>query len=172
MTSEREPRPALAGIVEDNADIAEMYVLLLQARNIRVSFVARDGAEAVDRYRDAEPKPDVLLIDHRMPIKSGLYAMREIMATNPGACFIFISADEGIREDVLAAGARAFLRKPATVREIYDAVDQVRRLVVRGRSTGGDASALIDGDVDHDGTVLDVAQQRLVHERRRPRSRH
>jgi len=112
-------------IIEDNADIADLYIMLVQARGMRVCFLAGDGVEAVEAFRHAEKMPDLILIDHRMPIKSGLAAMREILAIDPAARFIFISADEGIRDEAMAAGAKAFLRKPATVKEILDAMDHV-----------------------------------------------
>ncbi len=133
MTSDQEPapcrpgrpEPVLTAIIEDNADIADLYVMLVQARGMRVCFLAHDGAEAVEAFIHAAKKPDLLLIDHRMPVKSGLAAMKEIMAIDPSARFIFISADEGIMDEAMAAGAKAFLRKPATVKEILDAMSHV-----------------------------------------------
>ncbi|OPY29717.1 MAG: acetoacetate metabolism regulatory protein AtoC [Methanocella sp. PtaU1.Bin125] len=130
MTIEREPAPglperpapALVAIIEDNADIAGLYAALIEARGMRACYLARDGAEAVEAFRRAEKRPDLILIDHRMPAMSGLAAMKEILAIDPAARFVFISADEDIRNEAIAAGARAFLRKPATVKDILDAV--------------------------------------------------
>jgi two-component system chemotaxis response regulator CheY len=119
------PSPALVAIIEDNADIADLYVKLVQATGMHVCFIARDGAEAVEAFRHAGNAPDVLLIDHRMPVKSGLTAMREILATDPSARFIFITADEGIKDEAMAAGAKAILRKPAGMKEILDTIKHV-----------------------------------------------
>ncbi len=133
MTNNQEPAPrlhempasAFVAIIEDNVDIADLYVKLVQAAGMRVCLIARDGAEAVEAFRHAGKPPDILLIDHRMPVKSGLAAMREILAIDPSARFIFISADEGIRDEAMAAGAKAFLRKPAGMKEILDTINRV-----------------------------------------------
>ncbi|MGA9139895.1 MAG: response regulator [Methanocella sp.] len=133
MTNETEPvlcppekpLPVLVAIIEDNADIADLYVRLVEATGMHVGFLARDGAEAVEAFRHAGKTPDVLLIDHRMPVKSGLTAMREMLTIDPSARFIFISADDGIRDEAMAAGAKAFLRKPAGMKEILAAIELV-----------------------------------------------
>jgi two-component system chemotaxis response regulator CheY len=121
MKANRE-KPVAIAIVEDNPEIADLYALLIQSNGMHVCFVARNGDEAVRAYKNAGNKPDLLLMDHRMPVKSGLEAMIDILTIDPGARFIFISADEGIRDEAMAAGAKAFIRKPASMKEIYDAI--------------------------------------------------
>jgi two-component system, chemotaxis family, chemotaxis protein CheY len=113
---------ATVAIIEDNVEIARLYVMLIKSLGLQVSFVAGDGDAGVKAFKAAACQPDVVLIDHRMPIKNGLDAMKEIRALQPAARFIFISADEGMKPEVIAAGAAAFLTKPATVREITDAL--------------------------------------------------
>ena len=48
--------------------------------------------------------------------------MKEIRALHTGARFIFVSADEGRKDEAIAAGATAFLTKPASLQEIVDAM--------------------------------------------------
>lgn len=121
------PWPAVVAIVEDNAEIAQLYVLLIEARGMRVGFVARDGDEAVRAFRGEDDVPDVVLIDHRMPVRSGLEAMKEMRALRPAARFVFVSADEHVKEEALAAGADAFLAKPVSLRLIADTIEKVMR---------------------------------------------
>jgi CheY-like chemotaxis protein len=111
-------------IIEDNLEIAELYVMLVQALELRICFVAHDGDEAVKAFTVAADRPDVVLIDHRMPIMSGLQAMKEMLACGNGSKFIFISADEGMKAEALAAGATAFLTKPAGLKEIEAAIKE------------------------------------------------
>jgi two-component system, chemotaxis family, chemotaxis protein CheY len=115
-------RGASIAIIEDNVEIVELYVMLIKSRGMQVSFVAGDGDAGIKAFRAAARPPDLVLIDHRMPIKNGLDAMKEILAGEPAARFIFVSADEGMKAEAIAAGAKAFLTKPASMRDIADAL--------------------------------------------------
>jgi DNA-binding response OmpR family regulator len=116
------PGQASVAIIEDNVEIVELYVMLIKARGMRVCFVAHDGDAGVKAFKAAASPPDIVLIDHRMPIKSGLATMREIRALHPVARFIFISADEDLKDVAIAAGACVFLTKPVSLKEISDAM--------------------------------------------------
>ncbi len=116
------PEPACVAIIEDNREVVDLYAMLVRSRGMRVGFVARDGAEAVRAFAAAQRLPDVLIIDHRMPAKSGLEAMREMLALRPEARFVFISADADTRAEALAAGAKAFVQKPASINEIAETI--------------------------------------------------
>jgi CheY-like chemotaxis protein len=120
-----KPGAASVAIVEDNAEIALLYTMLIESLGLRLSFVAYDGDAGVKAFRAAICRPDVVLIDHRMPIKNGLAAMEEMRALGPGTRFVFVSADESMKDKVMAAGARAFLAKPASMREISDVLTKV-----------------------------------------------
>ena len=112
-------------IIEDNVEIVELYVMLVKSLGMYVSFIARDGNAGVEAFKAAAIPPDIVLIDHRMPVKNGLEAMREIRALQPDAQFIFVSADEGMKDEVMAAGAKVFLTKPASMRDIANAMKNV-----------------------------------------------
>lgn len=73
---------------------------------------AFDGAEAVKIYSRLNPRPDILLMDYRMPIMDGISATRELKKIDPACRIIFLSADETARDEALAAGATQFLTKP------------------------------------------------------------
>lgn len=119
-------RQASVGIIEDNVELADLYVMLARTLGLRVAFVAHDGGTGVKAFATAAAEPpDVVLIDHRMPVMSGLDAMKEIRALRPSVRFIFISADEGMRDEIMAAGATAFVTKPASVRDIVAAIERV-----------------------------------------------
>lgn len=51
-------------------------------------------------------------MDHRMPIKDGITAMKEILEIDQHAKFLFASADHKVKEEALRSGARDFLTKP------------------------------------------------------------
>nr|WP_277350313.1 response regulator transcription factor [Nonomuraea sp. FMUSA5-5] len=83
---------------------------------------ARDGREAVEAARRV--RPDVVLMDIRMPVMDGLEATRAICAAHPGTKVVILTTfdlDEYVYE-ALRAGATGFLLKNAGTGEILRAV--------------------------------------------------
>jgi CheY-like chemotaxis protein len=111
-------------IIEDERDIVNIYSRICALKGFRIAFIAYDGANALELFRKAVC-PDVILIDHRMPNMSGLEAMKKMLDIDPEARFVFLSADEEVREQALSTGARAFLKKPAGISEIYGVMMKV-----------------------------------------------
>ncbi len=70
-------------IVEDNKDIREIYKRLLDFFGLEVMGIAYNGNEAVEMFKSFNPKPDIVLMDYRMPEKNGLQATREILQIYP-----------------------------------------------------------------------------------------
>jgi two-component system chemotaxis response regulator CheY len=83
---------------------------------------ACDGAEAVDCFRAA--RPDVVMIDLMMPEKSGMEALAEIHAIDPGSRVLVISSldSESLRRSARESGAVGYVVKPFHPLEIADAV--------------------------------------------------
>ncbi len=112
-------------IVDDERSLVEIYQKLLEMRGIPVCFVAYDGEEALRRLGEHNPGPRIILMDYRMPIMNGIDAMRRILKLEPDMKVIFISADGSVREAALEAGAALFIQKPASIKEILNAVESV-----------------------------------------------
>jgi len=115
----QSPHVAIVDDEEDTVSLLERYFSLLK---IPVSYVAYNGLEAVDLFKAATKRPDVIIMDHRMPVANGIEASREILALDPRVKIIFLSADPGIADDALNAGASGFMKKPVSVRAIVNAV--------------------------------------------------
>jgi DNA-binding NarL/FixJ family response regulator len=100
-------------IVDDDDDMRFLLRVLIEAANegLAVAAEARNATEAVDRWR--EHRPDVIVLDSRMPGRSGLEVAAEILAEQPDQSIILFSAyldDETLaRADQL--GVRACLSK-------------------------------------------------------------
>ncbi len=87
---------------------------------------AADGIEAVDRAR--ELRPDVILMDIRMPLCDGLEATTSIRREVPDAKVVILTAhssDPDLIYRALQAGAVGYLPKSAGVDELVEAVRQV-----------------------------------------------
>jgi DNA-binding NarL/FixJ family response regulator len=110
-------------LVEDNEVFREALELLLGMRgDVEVVASVGDGAAAVAAA--LEHRPDVVLVDYRMPSVDGLEATTNLVAQVPGVAVVALtaSADEGQREALLEAGAVACLRKDQELDEIVAAI--------------------------------------------------
>jgi CheY-like chemotaxis protein len=99
-------------IVDDDDFIHKLLTRLLETEGFRIISHAYNGAEAIAMYPLMDIKPDLIIMDHRMPVLDGVSATSEILKLNPQARIIFLSADYSIKEMALNAGALGFLTKP------------------------------------------------------------
>lgn len=86
---------------------------------------AKNGEEAVSLYITFPKKPDIILMDHRMPIKNGIEATKQILNINKKSIIIFTSADNSIKQEALSIGAKSFLDKPFSITELIDIIKKV-----------------------------------------------
>ncbi len=112
-------------IVDDEEMLHELYGKLLELKGSRVVASAFNGEEAVEMYRGMETRPDLVLMDHRMPVMSGIEAMREILEMDPDAQVVFLTADATVAEHAMAMGAADVLLKPFRMDVLHNAVEAV-----------------------------------------------
>jgi DNA-binding NarL/FixJ family response regulator len=114
-----EPRVLIA----DDQDLVRTgFRMILTARGITVVGEAADGAEALAEARRL--RPDVVLMDIRMPNVDGLQATRRILQHVPDCRVIMLTTfdlDQYVY-DALAAGASGFLLKDVTPAHLAAAV--------------------------------------------------
>ncbi|GAA4208166.1 response regulator transcription factor [Streptosporangium oxazolinicum] len=151
-------------IADDQALVRSGFRLILTTRGIDVVGEAADGAEAVAAAR--ELRPDVVLMDIRMPNMDGLEATRHVLARTPRCRVIMLTTfdlDHYVYT-ALTLGASGFLLKDVTAEHLVAAVRLVdtgdallapsitRRLVERFAS--GDRAPLRAPAVHRDLTAL------------------
>ncbi|MFB7295286.1 MULTISPECIES: response regulator [Streptomyces] len=111
-------------VADDQAVVRTAFSGLLNTQDdIEVVGEAEDGEQAV--LGAAELRPDVALLDIRMPRLGGIDAAREIVAASNGATRALMLTTFGLDEyvyDALSAGASGFLLKDATFPELLHAV--------------------------------------------------
>lgn len=112
-------------IVEDEKELVNVLLRLFNIHKIAVCFVAHNGHDAVQNFIRCDPKPHLILMDYRLPSMNGIEATKEILKISPDTKIIFLSADEGIKNEALKAGAAGFLKKPISLKEISYAVQEV-----------------------------------------------
>ena len=85
---------------------------------------ARNGKEAVERY--AEVRPMVVTVDLVMPEYDGIYALREILALDPNAKVVVVSAigQKNVLKDAFNIGAADFIVKPFDKQTLIKTLEQ------------------------------------------------
>ena len=114
-------------LVDDNRLMLEGLQNLLEAHNIEVVGMAADGRESVGLAR--ELKPDVILMDIRMPRCNGLEATRLIKAEMPDAVIIMLttSTEDDDLFEAIKSGACGYLLKSMDTDELVAALEQARQ---------------------------------------------
>jgi DNA-binding NarL/FixJ family response regulator len=115
--------PIRVVLVEDNQVFREALELLLGMReDIVVVASVADGTEAVPA--SLEHRPDVVVMDYRLPGLDGVEATRAVLAACPEAAVVVLTASANVREmDALKeAGAVACLTKDQDLEEIVGAI--------------------------------------------------
>ncbi len=115
------PRPPKVFVVDDEEFIRELYKDVFESKGMTVSE-APNGEEAVRMLETIKNRPDVIIMDHRMPGKDGIQTTKEIVRIDPTIPIIFSSADVSVRERALEAGAVSFWAKPFPVSMLVDAM--------------------------------------------------
>jgi len=110
-------------VVDDEVYIQDLYRAMLPAAGHEVVETAFNGEEAVSKFDGMAPTPDLIIMDHRMPVKNGLQATKEIIARAPNAKILVISADATVQPRCRAAGAVGFLEKPFTMSVLFEMID-------------------------------------------------
>jgi DNA-binding NarL/FixJ family response regulator len=117
--------PVRIVLVEDNEVFRDALELLLGMRaDVEVVASVGDGVAAVAAAK--KHRPDVILMDYRMPALDGIQATAQVVEAVPGVAVVALtaSADAAEREALLDAGAVACLMKDQELDEIVAAILQ------------------------------------------------
>jgi two-component system chemotaxis response regulator CheY len=112
-------------VVDDDQSLQRLYSLILKEAGFEIIETAINGKDALEKYNKLEVKPDIILMDHRMPIKNGLDTMTEILKLNKNEKIIFASADISVKEKAKSIGACAFLDKPFKMQHLLIIIQQI-----------------------------------------------
>jgi len=113
-------------VADDHALFRRGLQMVLEAEpDIDLVGEASDGVEAVERSQ--ELMPDVILMDVRMPKRSGIEAASQIKDLLPHVKILMltISDEEADLYDAIKAGASGYLLKEIPIEEVADAIRSV-----------------------------------------------
>ncbi len=114
-------------LVDDHTLFLEGLQNLLSTHGLEVVGMARDGFEAVEKARAL--KPDLILMDIRMPRCDGLYATRLIKAEQPDCKIVILttSAEDGDLFEAIKSGACGYLIKTVQPNDFISYLSAVLR---------------------------------------------
>ena len=113
-------------VVDDEPDLRLLVRTMLGLdQRFEIAGEAVDGGEGLARFR--ELRPDVLVLDQRMPVLEGLDVARQVLAEHPDQTVILLSAhlDDKMRAEAAALGIRSVMGK----QHIDGLAEEILRLV-------------------------------------------
>lgn len=115
-------------IVDDALFMRNMLKDLCVRAGFEVVAEVESGEDALSAYRTH--RPDLVTMDIVMPRRSGIEALQDIMAEDPQACVVMVSAlgQDTLVVEAVEAGARDFIVKPFKEDKVLDVI---RRVVAR-----------------------------------------
>lgn len=127
-------------LIVDDSDLRLIQLrALIEQSGHEVVEMARDGAEAVERFR--ELRPDLVIMDLIMPRMNGLDALRGILDMDPQARVVIASSMRS-PESALEAqrnGARFYLHKPYDAKVVQSVLARLAA-ELNGRAEGTPAT--------------------------------
>jgi DNA-binding NarL/FixJ family response regulator len=112
-------------VADDHPAMVEAVAEVLTEHGLKVVGRARDGQEAVTQIEHL--KPDVAVVDLRMPRVSGIEVARRLQRAAPDTAVLLYTAygDRALITEAIDAGARGFVLKEAPLGDLVRAVELV-----------------------------------------------
>lgn len=110
-------------LVVDDAQFMRMMLKDILTKNgFEIIGEAKNGAEALERYK--ELKPDIVTLDITMPEVDGITALKNIKEYDPSAKAVMCSAmgQQGMVIESIQAGAKDFIVKPFQADRVIEAI--------------------------------------------------
>ena len=119
-TESTRPSPVRIVVAEDEALIRMDLVEMLAEAGYDVLAQASDGAQAIELVK--EHKPDLAILDVKMPILDGISAAEEIISLCPVLMLTAFSQRELV-DRARDAGVMAYVLKPFTINDLVPAIE-------------------------------------------------
>lgn len=109
-------------IVDDESDIREIFSIALEKYKV---FTAKDGKAAIGAYMNN--RPDLTLLDLRMPDMDGFQTVKELIKIDPNAKIMLISAynESKLSQFKDQKGIVGYLKKPITIKKLRMSIEKI-----------------------------------------------
>lgn len=114
-------------IVDDSMFITKQLSQYLTSEGFDVVGTAADGQDAVESYKELSPNVDLVTMDITMPKMDGVAALESILAFDPDARIIMISAlgKQDLVKKALLLGAKNYIVKPLDRKKVLERIASV-----------------------------------------------
>jgi two-component system, chemotaxis family, chemotaxis protein CheY len=112
-------------IIEDDVELLEIEKELLELNDMDVLAIGNNGLMAVQLYKKF--KPDVVLMDVRMPGYDGIYGLENIRKEDPKAKIIMITAESNdtIIQKINELNASGLILKPFDASTLFETIENL-----------------------------------------------
>jgi len=120
-------KPKIRLMLVDDHEVVRLGLRALFSQTGNVEVVAEAGTVADAIERAAKHRPDLVLMDLRLPDGTGLDACRDILSANPGTRVLFLTShsDEEAVTSTILAGAAGYLLKEIGSKALIHAIETV-----------------------------------------------
>jgi len=120
-------KPKIRLRLVDDHEVVRLGLRALFKQTGKVEVVAEAGTVADAIERAAKHRPDLVLMDLRLPDGTGLDACRDILSANPGTRVLFLTShsDEEAVTSTILAGAAGYLLKEIGSKALINAIETV-----------------------------------------------
>lgn len=122
-------------VAEDEPEILQIYKVVLESEGHEV-VLTKDGEECMRAYKDmldkstelGNPAFDLLILDHRMPKKTGLQVANEVLAISPSQEILMMTAYAGLLDLSDNLHKMNVMQKPF---DLDDFISLIKKLVAK-----------------------------------------
>lgn len=140
------PEKINIAVVDDQQLFRQGIVSLLkEVPDFNICFEAENGEELLDKMKEKQPRPDVILLDIEMPVMDGITATKRLKKRYPETRIIILTMhdEEEMIVHLIEKGAHGFLPKNEDIEHVIDAIyavhqtgyffnEQVSKAMVKG----------------------------------------
>ncbi len=118
-------------IIDDSPLTQEQLSKIFIEAGYTIVDKVSDGISASHVYKDNQDKIDLVTLDITLPGKDGVEILKEIMAQNPKAKVVMVSAmgKEKIMQECLKIGAKNFITKPFNKEKILATINYINKSI-------------------------------------------
>ena len=113
-------------VVDDDPILLDFFDAAQSNYGYRVVASATSGEEALLKYSRIIPRPDIVIMDQRMPGMCGVECTKRILQMDPHAKIVFVSAEHDAKKEAISAGAVEFVEKPFALSVLMEILMRVK----------------------------------------------
>ncbi|MHA1211546.1 MAG: response regulator [Candidatus Heimdallarchaeota archaeon] len=114
-------------IAEDDPKIRSLFKQILLSKGYD-TVVATDGEQAVRIYDSLKEKPDIIIVDFRMPKLNGLEVTKEILQRDPTMSILMITGDPQVNHNTCVKNGIRYKSKPVRMDEFLQEIRSIAEI--------------------------------------------